>query len=58
MTFLSTAPAKPNTLIFSCKQGFTRNHVNHQLLPLKGIRIAARDKPEVRNLLLFVWVLE
>lgn len=56
MTFLMAAPAKPNTLIFSYMQGCTRNHVSHQLLPLKGIRLAGRGKPEVRNLLLFVWV--
>lgn len=56
MTFLTAAPAKPDTLIFGYTQGFTRNHVSHQLLPLKGTRLAGRGKPEVRNLLLFVWV--
>jgi len=50
------APAKTDTLILSYTQGFSRNHISHQLLPLKGIRLAGRGKPEVRNLLLFVWV--
>lgn len=56
MPFLTAPPVKPDTLILSYTQAFTKNYITHQLLPLKGIRLAGRGKLEVRNLLLFVWV--
>lgn len=53
--FNSPPPVKPDTLILSYTQAFTKTYITHQLLPLKGIRLAGRGKLGVRNLL-FVWV--
>lgn len=52
---LPPPPVKSDTLILSYTQAFTKTYITHQLLPLKGIRLAGRGKLGVRNLL-FVWV--